>query len=162
MVCSSTEIQFVSLLRCPKFSVRCSLTKFRPLPRAQLAVSAAGGARIASQFHHARILPHDSIKHHHIRIRRHFIMGWGDCQSKVRPAAKPGPEILVLSTEFYKPVDKKSSNLYDFSLTFGLVTCKIDSVWCTLGQYGTKRFIDNRRFAGVCVLCPVWVFVLIR
>ena len=81
-------------------------------------------------------------------------MGWGECQSKVRPVEKPGPEILVLSTEFYKPVDKKSSNLYDFSLTFGLVTCKIDSVWCTLGQYGTKRFIDNRRFAGVCVITP--------
>ena len=43
------------LLRCPKFPVRCSLTKFRPLPRAQLACSATGSARIASQFHHARI-----------------------------------------------------------------------------------------------------------
>ena len=35
------------LLRCPKFPARCSLTKFRPLPLAQLAVSATGGARIA-------------------------------------------------------------------------------------------------------------------
>ena len=35
------------LLRCPKFPARCSLTKFRPLPLAQLASSAAGSARIA-------------------------------------------------------------------------------------------------------------------
>ena len=34
-------------LRYPKFSVRCSLTKFRPLPLAQVASPAAGGAPIA-------------------------------------------------------------------------------------------------------------------
>ena len=45
----------VFLLRCPKFFTRCPLAKFRPRPRAQLASSAPGGARIASQFHHARI-----------------------------------------------------------------------------------------------------------
>ena len=34
------------LLRCPKFLVRYLLTKFRPLPLAHLASSAAGSARI--------------------------------------------------------------------------------------------------------------------
>ena len=42
-------------------------------------------------------------------------------------------------------------------LTFPLVIAKIDSVWCTLPQSlsGVLRFIDNRRFAGVCVLRPM-------
>ena len=46
------RIRFASAgvrLRCPKFSVRCSLTKFRPLPIAQVASSATGGAPIAPQ-----------------------------------------------------------------------------------------------------------------
>ncbi len=46
------RIRFASAgvrLRCPKFSVRCPLTKFRPLPIAQVASSATGGAPFAPQ-----------------------------------------------------------------------------------------------------------------
>ena len=36
-------------LRCPKFPARCSLAKFRPLPIAQVAPPATGGAPFAPQ-----------------------------------------------------------------------------------------------------------------
>ena len=43
------------LLRCPKFSTRCLLEKFRPLPLACLASSATGSARLAPQLRYTRM-----------------------------------------------------------------------------------------------------------
>ena len=150
----------VFLLRCPKFSVRCPLTKFRPRPRAQLASSAPGGARIASQFHHARI--EKSLCFYSARQP-----GWGispdprfiktgkpvltSCRGDHwSPAGGESPPLQLYRGYFIMRhlacqskgrrnclnppcyVYKKSVRMHISPLTFRVGPCKIDSVWCTL------------------------------